>query len=235
MEELFPAHIFTARYIQFVKLRIINPFDLLEFVHFFRMNDRDADTLSTCTACTATSVCVNFHVTLRAVRVTAESLFVNAPVHSANDAGRLGGLAALVGDDARAARYAEQSAALTAFNSPLPKEVLTLSRVLLAYAASGGPIDSLTKVEARLRRAIVNGVVPSRQSFVTGNLLGRAAAIAFPVKRLASLAGIDSSGDYLIAAERQFAAGHYADVRTTLADVGKSTPPVNSSSACMPA
>lgn len=157
-----------------------------------------------------------------AVRILAESLLANGHPSTASDANLLASLATLIGNAPAAASFGEQGAGNISFSFQVPREVLRAAGVLMAYASVGGPLDSLERSEQRLRLLIQNGVVPDHQAEVANNLIGQAASIAFPYHRFSSFATLDTATDYLLAAERQYAAKEWAALRKAVFDLQRS-------------
>jgi hypothetical protein len=158
---------------------------------------------------------------LHASRIFAESLLKHAPVSNANDASLLSSLAALTGDANAAARLAERSAEQSGSPVPVPMEVLGTARALLAYAALGGPADSLRAFESRLSTGIASGVAIQQQSRMRDMYLARAAALAYPAFRAAGFKSLDTTSDYLLSAEAAHARGDKRTVRSILAAIAK--------------
>jgi tetratricopeptide (TPR) repeat protein len=157
--------------------------------------------------------------TLRRARAIADSLSRNVVPRSAEDAVLLASMAILSGDPGRAAVLSRRGA--TANQSMgLSGEVMGAAAAYLAFAAVGGPPDSLRRSEEQLVSDINNAVVESRQDAARAWLIGRAVALAYPTYRSPLLEGLDGS-DYLIAAERANARGKRDAVRRILASVDR--------------
>lgn len=150
---------------------------------------------------------------LNAVRIFAESLLVHSPVAPA-DNDLIASIAALIGDANRAAHSAERSPNVG--HEPAPPDVSGIARAFIAYAALGGPVDSLRVVETRLSTGIANGVLGQQQSVARRMLLSRGAGLAFPVYRSPALGQLDTLRP-LIAAELAQTRGDGAAVRRILA------------------
>ncbi len=95
------------------------------------------------------------------------------------------GLAALIGRADLAAGWSEHLGqgpfvSLDGQVIDSPEGLLQTARRLLAYAAVGGPRDSLRAIEARLRREVTAQVEPSRQALVYETLRLQAAHLAYP-------------------------------------------------------
>lgn len=144
-------------------------------------------------------------VELKRVRALAESLLVHASAASPKDASLVASLAALIGDADQAARLSEHIEPENAERG-VPLGLLASARAYLAYAALGGPVDSLHELETRVENGIANGVLPSQQPMVRAMWLSRTARLAFPVYRGRALSGPVSS-DPVLAAEAAFVRG----------------------------
>ncbi|MCC7131428.1 MAG: serine/threonine protein kinase [Gemmatimonadales bacterium] len=126
---------------------------------------------------------------LKARRYTAAAQLASQLLASAARAPSQGdvlpGLAALIGHAERAASWSEsfgQSTFVSMDGQVIdsPEGLLRTARRLLAFAALGGPRDSLRAVDARLRREVAAQVEPARQDQVYETLRLQAAHLAFP-------------------------------------------------------
>lgn len=147
-------------------------------------------------------------------RVEAESLLANTIIRSAEDAAELSSVAALLGDANMFARLSMRMASETS-QSELPGHVQGDASGYLAYAAMGGPVDSLREFESRVATGISNGVLERNQVAVRGMWMGRAAALAFPVYQAARASRGDTTRP-LVRAELAFARGDHVSVLRTL-------------------
>jgi tetratricopeptide (TPR) repeat protein len=134
---------------------------------------------------------------LRIARALADSLLRIVPAENRN-AATDASLAALLGRPHEMARLARRSASLRA---PVPAVVLADAEALQAYAAMGGPIDSIRTIEARLERTIRQTVTPATVDSVRYQLLTRAAALALPVHSFALMQDDVARGDFLLSLE----------------------------------
>ena len=62
VKKLLAANIFACRDIQFMKRLLNHFFYLAKFKSFATMNNRQANTLATCTTCTSASMRINFNI-----------------------------------------------------------------------------------------------------------------------------------------------------------------------------
>jgi hypothetical protein len=153
---------------------------------------------------------------LTAVRIFAESLLVHAPITPADNE-VVASIAALVGDANRAANSAARPERIsTVTGEPTPPDVLGTARAFIAYAALGGPVDSLRELETRLSNGISNGVLQQRQFMARNMLLSRGASLAFPIYRSTILSQLDTLQP-LIVAELALTRGDDVRVRRILA------------------
>ena len=99
-----------------------------------------------------------------------------------------------------------------------PRAVVLAGKAMLAYAAIGGPVDSLRSSEERLIRAINNTLNQSARPMLRLSTLNRAARIAFPgyVSRVYDSPDTSSS---LVAAQSALLHHDYPGVRRQLAKI----------------
>ncbi|MDB4917856.1 MAG: protein kinase, partial [Gemmatimonadetes bacterium] len=154
---------------------------------------------------------------LRNSRALADSLLLHSPAQTAEDARLLASLAALVGDATRSASLAARSPSGDDEMKQAPDEVLATARAFLAYAALGGPADSLRYLDARLVNGIANAVLPEHRQAARQALIGQPASLAYPVYRSQGFADLDPGANDLIAAEVAHGRGDTASVRRILA------------------
>lgn len=139
---------------------------------------------------------------LRRVRVLADSILADT---RDGDPAVLEGVAALLG---RAALAAQLSRAASA---GLPPPVPVDAAPLLAYAALGGPVDSIRRLEPAVAATIDATVLKREQPRVRQQWLQHAAEMSYPDVELAELERPNHEGDPLLAAQAAFAGGR-ADV-----------------------
>jgi DNA-binding SARP family transcriptional activator/tetratricopeptide (TPR) repeat protein len=134
-------------------------------------------------------------VGLREARRLADSLVeAHRPV-DAREAKLLASMAALLGRATRAAEYS-RLAALRAMPParPVPAAIAQTAPALLAFAALGGPVDSLRSLEPRVDRAIASNTTDLDRSAVRSDWLVRAALLAVPHHQFASIQSIAQTG-----------------------------------------
>jgi serine/threonine protein kinase len=161
---------------------------------------------------------------IREARAKADSLLA---AHSRDAAGQhalLAGLAALTGRASLAASISQQEVL-----QPSHRALVSAARPggsLLAFAALGGPTDTLRALEARVSAAIESSVPAADRRFARQQWLARAATLAFPDLAAhgpgASAMGEDPLLDAQIALlrrERSVAEDYVADVRRARASV----------------
>jgi hypothetical protein len=136
---------------------------------------------------------------IRAARSLADSLLRAFPPGNAPNADALASLAALTGRATLAARYGRDPSGVVARD--IPASLRDVAYPFLAYAALGGPRDSLTALEGRMVTALDG--IESREERAALRLewLARPATLAFGNVRLASLNSLAGMGDYLVDAE----------------------------------
>ncbi len=149
---------------------------------------------------------------LRSIRILAESLMTHTS--AGTDHGLVAGLAALVGDAHGAARFSVATSAKLNDDGIAP-DIVSTANGLLAYAAVGGPIDSLRTFTRRLESEIDNTAEPKR-ALARAMYLSRAVALAFPVNRSQLVNQLGGTGE-LIRAESAYLRGDIPAVRKILA------------------
>ena len=163
---------------------------------------------------------------VRAARAMADSILATHPSASRGNARLLASLAALTGRASVAAAISREGAA--EWNTPV--QIARSAPALLAFAALGGPADSLRVLERQVETTIDHAVPPSAQQQARMQWLGRPAELAFPDVRLASITGLAGSGDYIVDAQAAYIRGDSAAVRHTFANlraVRRSMPPAS--------
>src|SRR5574341_669935 len=132
---------------------------------------------------------------VRAARALADSL-LESPTAAGADPLLLASLATLTGRARLAAAYCRHPAAARAWRVPGP--LAQTAFPLLAFAALGGPPDSLRVLEQQVDSLIENALpVPLRREARLA-WLARPAALAFPDYRFASIPRLAGMGDYLV-------------------------------------
>jgi hypothetical protein len=148
---------------------------------------------------------------LAAARALADSLLRANPPPNAPAPILLASLAALLGRAGAAAAYMRESAVRDDWEIPGP--IVRSAAPLLVFAALGGPIDSLRVLERDLAAAIDRGIPAEDRPVLRAMWLGRAASLAFPHYRFATLGQLRGLGDYLVDAQAAFARGDAGGVR----------------------
>jgi tRNA A-37 threonylcarbamoyl transferase component Bud32/tetratricopeptide (TPR) repeat protein len=142
----------------------------------------------------------------------ADSLLASPDADSSGAAPHVAGLAALRGRVDRAAAALERTAAIRIATGPggerpeLPDAVKAASLRLLAYAAFGGPRDSLLAAAENARRVIGTYVASSARQGATEAVFARPVALAWPALDTLSIVG-----DYLLDLERALQRGDRAE------------------------
>jgi hypothetical protein len=165
---------------------------------------------------------------LRSLRVLAESLVVHSRPETSSEYELLAGIANLIGDADRAAALS-QHVDRSPGDSLIPPAVMGAYRGYLAYAAAGGPVDSLREFERRVAAGIANDAPSARQSMLRSMLLGQPGILAFPAYRSSEFEVIPAT-TRVMEAERAFAAHDYVRARKLLSDAANAragAPPAN--------
>jgi tetratricopeptide (TPR) repeat protein len=158
-----------------------------------------------------------------AARRLADSLLAANPDPPAEDAAALAGLAALTGRAGRAAELLVRAAAAAPFHGlrgqivSLPPALVEAGQRMLAYAALGGPADSITALERRVTRLVGDSVRPDRRPEAFEALLVVPAVLAFPVTGARAIHATVPTPDYLLDLQGQLARGDTAGARAFLA------------------
>lgn len=134
-----------------------------------------------------------------AARLLADSMLAQAQATPRADPWDVATLAALTGRAALASRFVRLPSPRTP--GTFPPALTADALALLAFAALGGPADSLLELEARVVEGISNAVASDRQAAARQEWLGRAAAQVALDVTLPSFAQLVGTGDYLIDAE----------------------------------
>jgi hypothetical protein len=161
---------------------------------------------------------------LVAIRALADSIIRENPPSTGREPFYLAGLAALTGRAALASAYNQRHADATVVDaSP------SLARdgyALLAFAALGGPLDSLTTLEGRVERAIEQTIPAEARKAAQTRWLLQPAALAFPAHRFVVLPALAGTDWAVMEAEISLTRGDTAVVRQALADVARRRRPV---------
>ena len=126
---------------------------------------------------------------LRIARALADSLLAQAPSGDRQEARLLAGLAALTGRADRAAAYNRLAGARVAHPA-----IAESAPALLAYAAMGGPTDSIRRLEQELDRTLRTGMSGSGRNTARAEWLIRSAFLAIPEVRFTTEPG-DARGE----------------------------------------
>jgi hypothetical protein len=158
-------------------------------------------------------------------RHLADSLLGANLSPTAEDAALLAGLAALTGRTARTADLLSRSVAGAPFHGlwgqvvPLPSAVVAAGQSMLAYAALGGPADSLTAWERRVTRLVSDSVRPDRRPEALEALLIGPAILAYPVVGARPIHATPRSPNYLLELQARVARGDTTGARAFLAQL----------------
>ena len=136
---------------------------------------------------------------LNLVHAIADSILADTAI---GDPDALDAVAALLG---RAGLAARLGAARTA---PVGQPVLPDAAPLLAYAALGGPVDTVRRLALSVATAIDATVLKQEQPRMRQQWLEHAAELSYPDVNLAELQRSDLEGDPLLGAQAAFTAGH---------------------------
>ena len=154
---------------------------------------------------------------LLTAQVLADSLLLQASTSTVAQPLLLASLAALTGRANLAAALSRHPDFLREWDVPTPIE--ETAGPLLAFAALGGPADSLREIEKQVEAAIDRRVIGSEQEDVRMQWLGRPAALAFPHVRFKSQTQLVGRGNYLLDAEAAFAHGDTVTLRRLYSDL----------------
>jgi serine/threonine-protein kinase len=150
---------------------------------------------------------------LETVRALADSLLERADVSGAPDASILAGIAILSGRAAKAGMLGARAG--TIGGTPEERALARNGTALWAYAAVGGPPDSLRVLDHRVAAAIESSVVAELRAGARREWLGRAASLVYPDVVLQGLAY--GGADELLKAQASAAAGQFDDARAVFA------------------
>ncbi|MGH7561546.1 MAG: protein kinase domain-containing protein [Gemmatimonadales bacterium] len=147
---------------------------------------------------------------LRGVRALADSILESRTGPNPLDPSILAGIAVLRGRAILAAELGGRAGAFAgiAAERPLARDGLAL----WAYAAAGGPADSLRALERRVASAIESSLPKEAQEAARGEYLSRAASLAFPEVALPSLTEA-THADELLAAQAAAVVGRLEEAR----------------------
>ncbi len=154
---------------------------------------------------------------LLVARALADSVVHRYPPASAPEPLMLASLAALTGRAQHAAAYGRNPAVAAEWRIPAPLALTAFP--LLAFAALGGPTDSLRALEQRVDSAIRDALLPSSRQEARHTWLARPATLALPEYRFRTLPLLLGSGDYLLDAQWAFLRGDTAAVRQMFVDL----------------
>jgi len=150
---------------------------------------------------------------LDSARGLADSL-VRSYVAPASDMNALASLAELIGHAHDAARFARRFPERQ--DEAVPLAVAAAAQAMLAFAAVGGPLDSLRAVERSLTSAIRASVPSPQQDGARARWLGRAATLAFPKYVSAAVRDRSIGSDPLSVAEAAALTHDSAAIRRNL-------------------
>lgn len=136
---------------------------------------------------------------IRTARLLADSLLRAFPPGNAPNADALASLAALTGRATLAAQYGRDPSGVVARD--IPASLTDLASPFLAYAALGGPRDSLLALESRMAAALDGVESSDERTALRMEWLARPATLAFADVHLTSLKALAGMGDYLVDAE----------------------------------
>jgi hypothetical protein len=151
---------------------------------------------------------------LRAARVLGDSLLA---VGRPEEAAALEGIAALFGRANLAARLSGQVG--VGGGGPEVRSLVQTGPALLAYAALGGPTDSIRRLEASVTAAIEATTLEEEKVRTRQQWLERAARLAYPDVPFEGLKGFARSGDPLLEAQAAMAEGNPGAAQRYLADL----------------
>jgi tRNA A-37 threonylcarbamoyl transferase component Bud32/tetratricopeptide (TPR) repeat protein len=143
---------------------------------------------------------------LRSARALADSLIERYGTRrDPPEPSLLASLAMLIGRPAVSARLLRRAALVEGWD--VAGGLAIPGVALLAFAAAGGPADSLKGLEVEVGTAIDRVVPPAGRADSRLEWLGRAATLAWPEVTLGSLKALCGSGDYLVNAICAWSAG----------------------------
>jgi hypothetical protein len=150
----------------------------------------------------------------RAARAIADSALAMGPVPHEADSWDLATLAALTGRGSLAAELIRRAS--PRMSRRLPPALTADALALLAFAALGGPGDSVTVLERRVSDGITAGVEAGRRAAARSEWLGRPSTLVVPELALPSIRELAGTGDYLIDAAAAYAAGDHTNMMRLL-------------------
>jgi hypothetical protein len=153
---------------------------------------------------------------VRRARFLADSLLARNAVESNDDPWFLAGLAALTGRATLAAKLARDHRAVASVGAP--PILRQTAPALLVFAALGGPEDTLSLLEQRVRATIEEGLLPAEQDAAFEQWLARPASLAFPSHTFESIEDL-AARDELVALQFAMTTGDTLRVRRGLAAI----------------
>ncbi len=155
---------------------------------------------------------------LRTAARLADSLLSHHTPADAREAKLFASLAALLGRATQAARYGRMAAARTAPpDRPIPVAIAETAPALVAFAALGGPVDSVRTLEALVIRSIGNDVEDTDRDIVRAEWLFRSAILAVPTHRSPVISELARSGSMTGKLLQAWSVGDLARARQLLA------------------
>jgi tetratricopeptide (TPR) repeat protein len=155
---------------------------------------------------------------LTAARELADSLLEQSMRQPSTSDTLLAGLALLTGRVNLAAQLARRTAEPLLPWDAIPTRTISSARALLAFAAAGGPADSLRTIEPRVAAEVRSTVAGNQQDAVLMALLGQSAGLAFPVVRFSTLAVLAGRGNPILNAQYALARGDSTLARRILSE-----------------
>lgn len=141
---------------------------------------------------------------LKHAKTLADSLLLANQSTHPGEPRLLASLAALTGRANRAAQLSRVPEVWTAWG--VPPAIAGDVSALLVFASMGGPVDSLRVLESRVVKAL-DRLPPGQRQQAEMEWLARAATLAFPEHRFASIPHLVGKGDYLLDAQAMFMRG----------------------------
>ena len=139
---------------------------------------------------------------LTSARVIAESLLVANPAPPPAMSEALASIATMIGRVSLAARLMRREDERA--DRGLSVATSQAASALLVFAALGGSVDSLRRLEREVEAGIARAVAPGAQWRTRERLLGRAATLAFPAYVSPTLDSVAAHGDALAAAQQSW-------------------------------
>jgi len=100
----------------------------------------------------------------------------------------------------------------------VPAAIAPSGPELMVYAAIGGPPDSIGVLESRVVAAINREISPEARASVRQEWLGLPATLAYPDYRMASIASLAGTGDYVLDGLAAFLRGDTISTRSALTE-----------------